>query len=70
MIGSPIESDYKAMVSSNMIRNCPIYQHDVSNARTMFDPQLAGAHGKTTRRKPEPVVEEYVEIRRDFVRRN
>ena len=70
MIGSPSESDYKAMVSSNMIRNCPISQHDVSNARTMFGPQLAGVRGKTTRSKPEPVVEEYVEIPRDFVLRN
>ena len=36
MIGSLSESDYKTMVSSNMISNCPISQHDVSNAHTIF----------------------------------
>ena len=67
MINSPSESDYKAMVSTNMIRNYPISQHGVSNARDMFGPQLAGVYKKTTRSKPGPVVEEYVAIPRDFV---
>ena len=46
MIGSPSESDYKGMVSSNLIRNCDITPHDVSNARKMFGPQLQGVRGK------------------------
>ena len=70
MIGSQSESDYKAMVSSNMIRNCSISQHDVPNAYIMFGPQLAGGCRKTTWSKPEPVVEEYVAIPRDFVLQN
>ena len=54
-----------------MIRNCPISQHDISNARTMFGPpQLAGVHGKTTWGKPEPVVEKCVAIPSDFVLQN
>ena len=67
MIGSLSKSDYKAMVSSNMIRNCPISQYDVSNAPTMFGLQLAGVRRKTTWSKPEPVVKECVAIPRDFV---
>ena len=70
MIGSPSELDYKAMVSSNVISNRPISQHDVSNAHTMFGLDLAGVYGKTTRSKPERVVEEYVATPRDFVLRN
>ena len=66
IIGSLSKSNYKAMVSSNMIRNCPISQHDVSNTCTMFGLQLVGVRGKTTWSKPEPVVEEYAEIPRDF----
>ena len=67
MIGSPSESDYKAMVSSNMIHNFPITQHDVSNSVNMFGLQLEGVRGKTMRSKPEPAVEEYVVRSRDFV---
>ena len=70
MIGSPSESDYKAMVSSNLIRNCDISPHDVSNARNMFGPQLEGIRGKTTRSKPDTVVEQYVAVPWDFVMRN
>jgi len=70
MIGSPSESDYKAMVSSNMIRNCPISQYDVSSAHIESGPKLAGVRRKTTRSKPEPLVEEYVAIPRDFVLQN
>ena len=70
MIGNPNESDYKAMVSNNMIRNCHISQHDVSNGRNLFCPQLAGVRRKTTRSKPAPFVEEYVAIRRNFVLQN
>ena len=36
MIGSPSEKDYGGMVSSNMIKNCPIDSTDVSNARAIF----------------------------------
>ena len=70
MIGSQSESDYKAMVSSNLIRNYDISPHDVSNACNMFGPQLEGIRGKTTRSKPDAVVEQYVAVPRDFGTRN
>jgi len=33
MIGCPSEKDFKGMVSTNMIRNCPIDTKDITNAR-------------------------------------
>ena len=47
LLGNPSEKDYQRMVSSNMIENCPISTSDVSNARTIFGPDLASARGKT-----------------------
>ena len=70
MISSPSKSDYKAMVNSNMIRNCPVTQYDVSNARNIFGPQFEGVHGKIMLSKPEQVVEEHVVIPRDFFLQN
>ena len=46
MIGSPSEKDYGGMVSSNMIKNCPIDSTDVSNARAIFGPELASIRGE------------------------
>ena len=47
MIGIPSEKDYGGMVSSNVIKNCPIDSTDVSNARAIFVPDLASVRGKT-----------------------
>ncbi len=37
MIGNPSKGDYKKMVSSNMIFNCPITAEDVTKAVISFD---------------------------------
>ena len=47
MIGSPSEKDYRGIVRSNMIKNCPIDSTDVSNARAIFGLDLASVKGKT-----------------------
>ena len=71
LVGSPSEKDFKGMVSGNLIKNCPIDGVDISNARTIFGPDLKGVRGKTVRRKPQPVTEEdYVAIPRETVLRN
>ena len=67
MMGNPSEKDYKGMVSNNLIANCPISSKDVSNARTIFGPDLASIRGKTVRRAPEPVVNDYVAVPRTLI---
>ena len=64
MMGNPSKNDYKGMVSNNynLIAKCPISSKDVSNARTIFGPDLASIRGKTVRRAPEPVVTDYVAV--------
>ena len=47
MIGILIEKGYGGMVSSNMIKNCPIDSTDVSNAHAIFGPDLASVRGET-----------------------
>jgi hypothetical protein len=47
MKGNPSEKDYKGMVSGNLITNCPITTTNISNARAIFDPDLASIRGKT-----------------------
>ena len=47
MIGSPSEKDYGGMVSSNMIKNCPIDSTDVYNARTIFGTYISSVKRET-----------------------
>ncbi len=41
MIGNLSEKDYRNMVSTNMIANCPFLKSNVTNARAIFGPDLA-----------------------------
>jgi hypothetical protein len=64
MIGSLSEKDYKGMVSSNIIKSCPITMSNVTNAQNIFGPDLASVQGKTVQRTPVPVVADYAAMRR------
>ena len=70
MMGNPSEKDYKGMVTNSLIANCAITSHDVSNARTIFGPDLASIRWKTVRRAPEPVVTDYVAVPRTLIEAN
>ena len=70
MMGNPSEKDYKGMVSNNLIPNCPIISKDVSNARTIFGPDLASIQGKTVRQAPGPVVTDYMTVPRTLIQAN
>jgi hypothetical protein len=70
MLGNPSEKDFKGMVSSNIIHDCPVTQSDVTNARKIFRPDLASVCGKTVRQTPAPVVGDYVAIPREIVEAN
>ena len=49
MVVHPYERDFKSMVSNNMVQNCPITGSGVTNAHTIFVPNLAGTGVKTVR---------------------
>jgi hypothetical protein len=50
------------MVSSNIIKNCPVTSIDVNNANKIFGPDLATLKGKTVRITPPPAETDYVQI--------
>ena len=73
-LGTPSVDDLKAMIRMNLIRNNEVTTEDVKLAIKAFGPDVAGIKGKTTRRKPIPVIdnkieipEELLEVQRDVV---
>jgi hypothetical protein len=62
MLGNPSEKDYQGLVSGNLIDNGPISLSNVSNTRAIFGPDLASVRGETVRKKPAPVVTDYVAV--------
>ncbi len=62
MIGNPTDRELVGMVREKLIANCPVTVQDVHNANWIFCPYLANFRGKMTRKQPEDVRVDYVEI--------
>jgi hypothetical protein len=62
MIGAPTAREFQGLVRHNLLMDCPISTDDITNAHTIFGPDLANIRGKTVRRKPEHVHSEIVAI--------
>ncbi len=67
MIGNPTERELVGLVHEKLIANCPVTVQDVHNANRIFGPDLANLRGKMTRKQPEHVRVDYVEIPRNLV---
>ena len=62
MIGAPTECEYQALVSLDLLKDCPITNTDIVNAHKIFGPDFANIRGKMVRRKPEHVNTDILEI--------
>ncbi len=68
MIANPTEREFSAMVHEKLLANCHVTVQDVNNAHHIYGCDLANIRGKMTRRKPEHVQIDYVQIPRNFVK--
>jgi hypothetical protein len=66
-LGTPSINDFKAMLRMNSITNNPITTEDIKIAENIFGADIGSIKGKTTRRKPAPVVNDYVEIPNELI---
>ena len=67
VIGHPSIRDYKNIIQTNQIKNCPITIEDINICEQIYGPDVATLKGKTVRTKPKPVVRDYVEIPRQLI---
>ena len=55
-IGAPTIKNFKLILQSNMIKNCPVTIEDVNIAEQIWGPDISYLKGKTTRTKPKAVI--------------
>jgi hypothetical protein len=58
----PSWKDYKWVIQSNQIKDCPVMVQDVDNALKIWGKNIAALKGKTTRSKPNPVARDFVKV--------
>ena len=66
-LGTPTVNDFKAIIRINAIKDNPVTTEDIELAEKIFGPDIGTLKGKTTRRKPLPVVSDYIEIPQELV---
>jgi hypothetical protein len=66
-LGTPSIKDFKAMLRMNTVIGNPVTTEDIKIAEKVFGPDIGALKGKTTRRKPAPVVSDYIEIPKELI---
>eukprot|EP00980_Cylindrotheca_fusiformis_P016549 scaffold4962_cov112-Cylindrotheca_fusiformis.AAC.3 len=50
------------LIRQNLVKNCPITIEDVKLAEKIFGPDISTIKGKSTRPRPQAVIDDYIEI--------
>ena len=61
-LGTPSIADMKTAIAMNAIADLPVTTKDVDLAEKIFGPDLGTLKGKTTRRRPLPLVQDHIAI--------
>jgi len=67
-LGFPSMKDFKWVVQSNQILNCPVTVQDIDIAHKIWGKDIAALKGKTTRSKPIHVARDFVKIPSEIVK--
>jgi hypothetical protein len=58
----PSMKDFKWVIQSNQIKDCPVTVQDIDMARKIWGKNITALKGKTTRSKSIPVARDYVKV--------
>ena len=62
IIGAPNTKNFKRILRSNKIKNCPLVEKDVDLAEVIFGPYIATIKGKLARRTRMSILEDLIAI--------
>jgi hypothetical protein len=61
-LGCPSDADMRTLLWLNLIKDCPVVQDDVKLAEDIFGRDMAILKGKSTRKKPKPVIHDTIAV--------
>ena len=69
-LGAPTLENYKGFIKMGGVQNCPIRIEDIKIAQNIFGPDMATLKGKSTRRKPKAVLEDWIELPKEILEKH
>jgi hypothetical protein len=67
-LGFPSNKDFKWMIQSNKIQDCPVTVQDVDVAYAIHGKNISALKGKATRTKPIHVAGDFVKVPRELLK--
>jgi hypothetical protein len=67
MIGRPSYDDFMAIIKNNLLPHANITTKDILHAEKIFGKELGSLQGKTTRKCPQAVITDYIQIPPDIL---
>ena len=68
LLGAPtLEKITRVFIKMNGVHNCPVRLEDIKIAENIFGPDMATLKGKSTRPRPKPVLEDWIELPREIM---
>ena len=69
MIGFPSISEYKKIISNNILKEFPVTIYAINNAENIFGPDLYSIQGKTIRKNPKKVIVDFYELPEEIIKK-
>ena len=70
LLGAPTLENYKGFIKMNGVHNCPVRLQDIKIAENIFGPDMATLKGRSTRPRPKPVLEDWIELPKEIMRKH
>ena len=70
IIVAPSTKNFKTILRSNKIKNCPVVEKDVDLAEAIFGPDIATIKGKSARRTPRAIIADLIAVPPELLRQH
>jgi hypothetical protein len=67
-VGFPSVKDYKYVIQTNQIKDCPVTVTDIDIAFKIWGKDITMLKGKTVKKKPLPVVKDLIKVPKEFIK--
>jgi hypothetical protein len=67
-VGFPSVKDYKYVIQTNQIKDCPVTVTDIDIAFKIWGKDITMLKGKMVKKKPLPVVKDLVKVPKEFIK--